>query len=118
MYETRRKWWVIYHINWCRKVVVSKNCNLHPYLGKIPNLTNIFQRGWNHQLPPTRYFVFFNSQPWDVIFNGPQGAAAKDLDRAVATDPSDKKVKLFVGGGEVILEDGLPGLVRLDVSGS
>ena len=22
----------------------------HPYLGKIPNLTNIFQRGWNHQL--------------------------------------------------------------------
>ena len=21
----------------------------HPYLGKIPNLTNIFQRGWNHQ---------------------------------------------------------------------
>ena len=22
----------------------------HPYLGKISNLTNIFQRGWNHQL--------------------------------------------------------------------
>ena len=22
----------------------------HPYLGKIPNLTNIFQMGWNHQL--------------------------------------------------------------------
>ena len=22
----------------------------HPYLGNIPNLTNIFQRGWNHQL--------------------------------------------------------------------
>ena len=22
----------------------------HPYLGKIPNLTNIFQVGWNHQL--------------------------------------------------------------------
>ena len=22
----------------------------HPYLGKIPNLINIFQRGWNHQL--------------------------------------------------------------------
>ena len=21
-----------------------------PYLGKIPILTNIFQRGWNHQL--------------------------------------------------------------------
>ena len=23
---------------------------LHPYLGKIPILTNIFQRAWNHQL--------------------------------------------------------------------
>ena len=22
----------------------------HPYLGKIPNLTNILQMGWNHQL--------------------------------------------------------------------
>ena len=22
----------------------------HPYLGKIPNLTNIFKMGWNHQL--------------------------------------------------------------------
>ena len=22
----------------------------HPYLGKIPRLTNIFQLGWNHQL--------------------------------------------------------------------
>ena len=22
----------------------------HPYLGKISNLTNIFQMGWNHQL--------------------------------------------------------------------
>ena len=22
----------------------------YPYLGKIPILTNIFQRGWNHQL--------------------------------------------------------------------
>ena len=24
--------------------------NVHPYLGKIPILTNIFQMGWNHQL--------------------------------------------------------------------
>ena len=23
--------------------------NFHPYLGKLPNLTNIFQLGWNHQ---------------------------------------------------------------------
>ena len=25
-------------------------CYFHPYLGKISNLTNIFQVGWNHQL--------------------------------------------------------------------
>ena len=33
--------------NW---VVVSKIFYFYPYLGKIPILTNIFQRGWNHQL--------------------------------------------------------------------
>ncbi len=27
-----------------------KDFLFHPYLGKIPNLTNIFQMGWNHQL--------------------------------------------------------------------
>ena len=31
-------------------VVVSKIFYFHPYLGKIPNLTNLFQMGWNHQL--------------------------------------------------------------------
>ena len=33
--------------NW---VVVSNIFYFHPYLGKIPILTNIFQLGWNHQL--------------------------------------------------------------------
>ena len=34
-------------------VVVSNSFNyllFSPYLGKIPILTNIFQRGWNHEL--------------------------------------------------------------------
>ena len=31
-------------------VVVSFFLIFHPYLGKIPILTNIFQRDWNHQL--------------------------------------------------------------------
>ena len=31
-------------------VAVSNVFYFHPYLGKIPVLTNIFQRGWNHQL--------------------------------------------------------------------
>ena len=31
-------------------MVVSNIFYFHPYLGKIPILANIFQRGWNHQL--------------------------------------------------------------------
>ena len=34
-------------IHW---VVVSNIFYVHPYLGKIPILINIFQRGWNNQL--------------------------------------------------------------------
>ena len=30
-------------------VVVSNIFYFHPYLGKIPILTNIFQMGWNHK---------------------------------------------------------------------
>ena len=33
----------------CYWVVVSNIFYFHPYLGKIPILTNIFQMGWNHQ---------------------------------------------------------------------
>ena len=35
------------------KTLGGGNSNIfyfHPYLGKIPILTNIFQMGWNHQL--------------------------------------------------------------------
>ena len=31
-------------------LLVSNIFYFHPYLGKIPILTNIFQMGWNHQL--------------------------------------------------------------------
>ena len=34
---------------------------VHPYLGKIPILTNIFQRGWNHQLVVCRWRVFWGN---------------------------------------------------------
>ena len=37
--------------NW---VVVSNIFYFHPYLGKTPILTNIFQVGWNHQLEKHR----------------------------------------------------------------
>ena len=36
-------------------VVVSNIFYFHPYLGKIPNLTNIFQMGWFK--PPTSFFL-------------------------------------------------------------
>ena len=38
----------------------------HPFLGKIPILTNIFQLGWNHQ--PV-ILVFW--RVFDVKFNNP-----------------------------------------------
>ena len=41
-------------ICWVSKIqtwlVVSNIFHFHPYLGKISNLTNMFQLGWNHQL--------------------------------------------------------------------
>ena len=39
--------------------------NVHPYLGKVPILTNIFQMGWNHQLDNLGggFNVFFNFHP-------------------------------------------------------
>ena len=42
-------------------VMVSKIFYFHPYFGKIPNLTNIFQRGWNHQ--PVFYSLHWESLP-------------------------------------------------------
>ena len=45
--------------------------NFHPYLGKIPNFTNIFQRGWNHQLELTAErmleFVFYAASLWGLL---------------------------------------------------
>ena len=40
-------------------VVVAIFFNLHPCLGKIPILTNIFQRGWNRQLEMSLAFFSF-----------------------------------------------------------
>ena len=37
--------------------MVSNIFYFHPYLGKWSNLTNIFQRGWNHQL----------ENPWNLL---------------------------------------------------
>ena len=43
----RAKFWSINSISrWWFQTILY----FHPYLGKIPNLTNIFQMDWNHQL--------------------------------------------------------------------
>ena len=47
-----------YQDNW---VVVSNIFCFHPYLGKIPILTNIFQRGWNHQLVMHSLWVWMHN---------------------------------------------------------
>ena len=44
---------------------------VHPYLGKIFNLTNIFQRGWNDQLEDPLYidiiYIDFGISTWMII---------------------------------------------------
>ena len=42
-------------------VVVSNVVNIHPYLGKWSNLTNMFQMGWKHQLGWLRRKRFLES---------------------------------------------------------
>ena len=46
--------------NW----VVVSNFYFQPYLGRIPILTNIFQRSWNHQLAN---IFWISSIPWEMI---------------------------------------------------
>ena len=64
--EVRCCWWICWRIgrpnlakrnlealpwrNFIFWMMVSNIFYFHPYLGKIPSLTNIFQMGWNHQL--------------------------------------------------------------------
>ena len=42
--------------NW---LVVSNIVYFYPYLGRWPNLTNIFQMGWNHQLDSVVNYTIF-----------------------------------------------------------
>ena len=44
--KTKRQNYLTPELDW---LVVSNIFYVHPYLGKIPILTNIFQMGWNHQ---------------------------------------------------------------------
>ena len=57
-------------------VVVSNMFYFHPYLGKIPILTNIFQRGWNHQLG---MLLSLLSQENDILVFFSYGKKRKNL---------------------------------------
>ena len=51
------------------QVVVSNMFYFHPYLVKIPNLTNIFQRSWfNHQPVYNEFMVIYRYS--SVFFQG------------------------------------------------
>ena len=57
--------------------MVSNTFCFHPYLGKIPILTNIFQMGWNHQLVYYLAGSYRDEHSWAAwmtifrILNGP-----------------------------------------------
>ena len=59
--------------------MVSNIFYFHPYLGNISNLTNIFQRGWNHQLDFVRliYFGIRKSNVWKIKNDDLQGVYPK-----------------------------------------
>ena len=48
-------------------LVVSNVFYFHPYLGKMSNLTNIFQRGWNMLKPPASYPERCNDLHWSAV---------------------------------------------------
>ncbi len=64
-------------------VVVSNIFYFHPYLGKIPILTNIFQRGWfNRQL------VMFEADPSSYQLMSFQESQFGMMSRDVTKDTS------------------------------
>ena len=65
--------------------------DVHPYLGKIPILTHIFQMGWNHQL------VSFFPVSWNRVFSLFLGGLVSDIFR-LGISPSPKKKTKFSGG--------------------
>ncbi len=57
--RNRMKYWV----------VVSIIFYFHPYLGKWSHLTNIFERGWNHQLEQVHHDVQVQQHPHGYMYH-------------------------------------------------
>ena len=52
-------------------MVFSNIIYFHPYLGKIPILTNIFQMGWNHQLDTAYFEAMINTASGVNLWGSP-----------------------------------------------
>ena len=106
------------------KVVVSNIFYFHPYLGKIPILTNIFQRGWNHQLEnhlsnngtiyldniiTVSFFEFLVNLPlfFMFFFHGTIDDLLPFVDTWIWVQANEKKSNLQFHLGERIQFDGL-----------
>ena len=94
-------------------LVVSKIFYFHPYLGKIPILTNIFQLGWNHQLGDLLTCrlstVALQQKSLGSNFQGSKASILAVNRMASGTLPPDKEVLVecgafFFGGGVLQVE--------------
>ena len=74
-------------------MVVSNIFYFHPYLGKIPILTNIFQMGWNHQLEWDRILQIFPNPPSG---SGPGGVVKVLLQSLDGVQTHGLRNKLFL----------------------
>ena len=91
--------------NW---LVVSNIFYFHPYLGKIPNLTNIFQMGWNHQLESFVRISDFEGlkihsvfrQSWKTVTKKPRFWKMNKIYKTTGTWKSNGKIWVFptIGG--------------------
>ena len=75
-------------------VVVSNIFYFHPYLGKWSSLTNIFQRGWNHQLDYRLIWVSL-SLAWDWFV----------ISHSYISKPEFEDAESILFGGEVVCND-------------
>ena len=70
-------------------VVVSNIFYVHPYLGKIPIFTTIFQMGWNHQLvwldTQIRLFVW-----WQMSIQKSTSSNLVDFQQRIRTEKKQK----------------------------
>ena len=70
--------------------MVSNIFYFHPYLGKIPNSTHIFQKGWNHQ--PEMYianYIWQRQELQDKLVKGSSEAEAENCPISTLLTPED-----------------------------